>query len=95
MAGHPHHSSGQAPCCSASTLNKGCCLGSPGATVVQSAEGSAYLVKVGVDEPRLGAVVGDGELQVGLRGDQARQLVDHALRCILRRPQRILHEYCS
>ena len=65
-----------------------------GMTLVQSAEGQAYLVKVGVNEPGLGAVIGDGELQVGLLGDQARQLMNHTLRRILRRPQRILRKDC-
>ena len=50
----------------------------------------AYIIEVGVDEPGLSAVSGDGELQVWLLRHQARQLLDRTLRRILRRPQRIL-----
>ena len=51
----------------------------------------AYIIQIGVDKPSLGAVPGDGELQVRLLRHQPRQLLDRVLRRALCRLESILH----
>lgn len=52
--------------------------------------GQTHLIQVGVDEPGLSLAAGDGKLQVGLLGEESRQLPHSALRDALHRLQRRL-----